>query len=94
MRRFQDTPRGLRRSGSTLLLWRNYLLNTWKGKKKHYKVPSLFIIEIFMKIYKLLCFFIIIFFFRFSEVFNTVSKNSHDDIFYEDDIWPGLDQNG
>lgn len=32
--------------------------------------------------------------FRFSEVFNTVSRNSHDDIFYEDDIWPGLDQNG
>ncbi|XP_075887666.1 5'-3' exoribonuclease 1 [Nelusetta ayraudi] len=31
---------------------------------------------------------------RFSEVFNTVSRNSHDDIFYEDDIWPGLDQNG
>nr|XP_046264541.1 5'-3' exoribonuclease 1 isoform X2 [Scatophagus argus] len=31
---------------------------------------------------------------RFSEVFNTVSRNSHDDIFYEDDIWPGVDQNG
>uniref|UniRef100_A0A8C4EAQ6 5'-3' exoribonuclease 1 n=1 Tax=Dicentrarchus labrax TaxID=13489 RepID=A0A8C4EAQ6_DICLA len=31
---------------------------------------------------------------RFSEVFNTVSRNSHDDVFYEDDIWPGLDQNG
>ncbi|XP_070701631.1 5'-3' exoribonuclease 1 isoform X2 [Pempheris klunzingeri] len=31
---------------------------------------------------------------RFSEVFNSVSKNSHDDVFYEDDIWPGLDQNG
>ncbi|KAM3604372.1 uncharacterized protein V6R79_010194 [Siganus canaliculatus] len=31
---------------------------------------------------------------RFSEVFATVSKNSHDDVFYEDDIWPGLDQNG
>uniref|UniRef100_A0A7N6BE64 5'-3' exoribonuclease 1 n=1 Tax=Anabas testudineus TaxID=64144 RepID=A0A7N6BE64_ANATE len=31
---------------------------------------------------------------RFSEVFNTVSRNSHDDIFYEDDIWPGEDQNG
>ncbi|XP_027138852.1 5'-3' exoribonuclease 1 isoform X2 [Larimichthys crocea] len=31
---------------------------------------------------------------RFSEVFNNVSRNSHDDVFYEDDIWPGLDQNG
>uniref|UniRef100_A0A673CG56 5'-3' exoribonuclease 1 n=1 Tax=Sphaeramia orbicularis TaxID=375764 RepID=A0A673CG56_9TELE len=31
---------------------------------------------------------------RFSEVFNTVSRNSHDDVFYEDDIWPGEDQNG
>lgn len=31
---------------------------------------------------------------RFSEVFNTVAKNSHDDVFYEDDIWPGEDQNG
>lgn len=31
---------------------------------------------------------------RFSEVFSTVSRNSHDDVFYEDDIWPGLDQNG
>lgn len=44
-----------------------------------------------MKYINCLLFFI---FFRFSEVFNTVSKNSHDDIFYEDDIWPGLDQNG
>uniref|UniRef100_H3DJR6 5'-3' exoribonuclease 1 n=1 Tax=Tetraodon nigroviridis TaxID=99883 RepID=H3DJR6_TETNG len=31
---------------------------------------------------------------RFSEVFHSVSKNIHDDIFYEDDIWPELDQNG
>uniref|UniRef100_A0A674PK61 5'-3' exoribonuclease 1 n=1 Tax=Takifugu rubripes TaxID=31033 RepID=A0A674PK61_TAKRU len=31
---------------------------------------------------------------RFSEVFHSVSKNTHDDIFYEDDIWPELDQNG
>uniref|UniRef100_A0A3B3H643 5'-3' exoribonuclease 1 n=2 Tax=Oryzias latipes TaxID=8090 RepID=A0A3B3H643_ORYLA len=31
---------------------------------------------------------------RFSEVFDAVSRNSHDDIFYEDDIWPGVDQNG
>ncbi|XP_028282686.1 5'-3' exoribonuclease 1 isoform X2 [Parambassis ranga] len=31
---------------------------------------------------------------RFSEVFDAVSRNSHDDIFYEDDIWPGEDQNG
>ncbi|XP_074544570.1 5'-3' exoribonuclease 1 isoform X1 [Halichoeres trimaculatus] len=31
---------------------------------------------------------------RFSEVFNTVSRNSHDDVFYEDDIWPGLEENG
>lgn len=31
---------------------------------------------------------------RFSEVFELVSRNSHDDVFYEDDIWPGFDQNG
>ncbi|XP_072297045.1 5'-3' exoribonuclease 1 [Eucyclogobius newberryi] len=31
---------------------------------------------------------------RFSEVFTLVSRNSHDDVFYEDDIWPGEDQNG
>ncbi|CAK6970920.1 '-3' exoribonuclease 1 isoform X1 [Scomber scombrus] len=31
---------------------------------------------------------------RFSEVLNSVSRNSHDDVFYEDDIWPGEDQNG
>ncbi|RVE61693.1 hypothetical protein OJAV_G00172970 [Oryzias javanicus] len=31
---------------------------------------------------------------RFSEVFDAVARNSHDDIFYEDDIWPGVDQNG
>uniref|UniRef100_A0A8C7XWM3 5'-3' exoribonuclease 1 n=1 Tax=Oryzias sinensis TaxID=183150 RepID=A0A8C7XWM3_9TELE len=31
---------------------------------------------------------------RFSEVFDAVSRNSHDDIFYEDDIWPGVEQNG
>ncbi|XP_068197322.1 5'-3' exoribonuclease 1 [Antennarius striatus] len=31
---------------------------------------------------------------RFSEVFTAVARNSHDDVFYEDDIWPGLDQNG
>ncbi|XP_061099695.1 5'-3' exoribonuclease 1 isoform X2 [Conger conger] len=31
---------------------------------------------------------------RFSEVFDLVSRNSHDDVFYEDDIWPGEDENG
>ncbi|CAN9503342.1 unnamed protein product [Ophioblennius macclurei] len=31
---------------------------------------------------------------RFSEVFDNVARNSHDDVFYEDDIWPGVDQNG
>lgn len=31
---------------------------------------------------------------RFSEVFDNVSRNSHDDVFYEDDIWPDVDQNG
>uniref|UniRef100_A0AAY4ACZ4 5'-3' exoribonuclease 1 n=1 Tax=Denticeps clupeoides TaxID=299321 RepID=A0AAY4ACZ4_9TELE len=31
---------------------------------------------------------------RFSEVFDAVSRNSHDDVFYEDDIWPGEDENG
>uniref|UniRef100_UPI0037E9C2BE 5'-3' exoribonuclease 1 isoform X2 n=1 Tax=Semicossyphus pulcher TaxID=241346 RepID=UPI0037E9C2BE len=31
---------------------------------------------------------------RFSEVFNLVSRNSHDDVFYEDDIWPEVEQNG
>lgn len=27
-------------------------------------------------------------------MFNHVARNSHDDIFYEDDIWPGEDENG
>lgn len=31
---------------------------------------------------------------RFSEVFDLVSRNSHDDVFYEDDIWAGEDQCG
>uniref|UniRef100_A0A8C9VY60 5'-3' exoribonuclease 1 n=1 Tax=Scleropages formosus TaxID=113540 RepID=A0A8C9VY60_SCLFO len=31
---------------------------------------------------------------RFPEVFEFVSRNSHDDVFYEDDIWPGEDENG
>ncbi|KAG7262043.1 hypothetical protein CRUP_015991 [Coryphaenoides rupestris] len=31
---------------------------------------------------------------EFSEVFELVSRNSHDDVFYEDDIWPADDQNG
>lgn len=31
---------------------------------------------------------------RFSEVFDYVARNSHDDVFYEDDIWPGEDENG
>ncbi|CAL8276824.1 unnamed protein product [Lota lota] len=31
---------------------------------------------------------------RFSEVFDLVSRNSHDDVFYEDDIWPAEDHNG
>uniref|UniRef100_A0A4W4G951 5'-3' exoribonuclease 1 n=1 Tax=Electrophorus electricus TaxID=8005 RepID=A0A4W4G951_ELEEL len=31
---------------------------------------------------------------RFSEVFDFVARNSHDDVFYEDDIWPGDDENG
>ncbi|XP_056148713.1 5'-3' exoribonuclease 1 [Lampris incognitus] len=31
---------------------------------------------------------------RFSEMFDAVARNSHDDIFYEDDIWPREDQNG
>ncbi|XP_062844224.1 5'-3' exoribonuclease 1 [Trichomycterus rosablanca] len=31
---------------------------------------------------------------RFSEVFDYVSRNSHDDVFYEDDIWPGENENG
>ncbi|MGH0145668.1 UNVERIFIED_CONTAM: hypothetical protein FKN15_015303 [Acipenser sinensis] len=30
----------------------------------------------------------------FPEVFSYVSKNSHDDVFYEDDIWPGEEENG
>lgn len=33
-------------------------------------------------------------FLRFSEVFDFVARNSHDDVFYEDDIWPGEDENG
>ncbi|XP_051553085.1 5'-3' exoribonuclease 1 [Myxocyprinus asiaticus] len=31
---------------------------------------------------------------RFSEVFDFVARNSHDDVFFEDDIWPGEDENG
>ncbi|KAJ3594424.1 hypothetical protein NHX12_003731 [Muraenolepis orangiensis] len=31
---------------------------------------------------------------RFSEVFDLVSRNSHDDVFYEDDIWPSEDHKG
>ncbi|XP_037132370.1 5'-3' exoribonuclease 1 isoform X1 [Syngnathus acus] len=31
---------------------------------------------------------------RFPEVFDTVARNGHDDVFYEDDIWPGEDHNG
>ncbi|XP_066513701.1 5'-3' exoribonuclease 1-like isoform X3 [Hoplias malabaricus] len=31
---------------------------------------------------------------RFAEVFDFVARNSHDDVFYEDDIWPGDDENG
>uniref|UniRef100_A0A8C7NNK7 5'-3' exoribonuclease 1 n=1 Tax=Oncorhynchus mykiss TaxID=8022 RepID=A0A8C7NNK7_ONCMY len=31
---------------------------------------------------------------RFSEVFDLVSRNSHDDVFYEDDIWPAEYENG
>nr|XP_015216785.1 PREDICTED: 5'-3' exoribonuclease 1 isoform X1 [Lepisosteus oculatus] len=31
---------------------------------------------------------------RFSEIFSYVSRNSHEDVFYEDDVWPGEDENG
>ncbi|CAI9569411.1 unnamed protein product [Staurois parvus] len=31
---------------------------------------------------------------RYPELFTYISKNSQDDIFYEDDIWPGEDENG
>ncbi|XP_050991492.1 5'-3' exoribonuclease 1 isoform X2 [Labeo rohita] len=31
---------------------------------------------------------------RFSELFDFIARNSHDDVFYEDDIWPGEDENG
>ncbi|XP_030071789.1 5'-3' exoribonuclease 1 isoform X2 [Microcaecilia unicolor] len=31
---------------------------------------------------------------RFTELFKYVAKNSQDDDFYEDDIWPGDDENG
>ncbi|XP_053565993.1 5'-3' exoribonuclease 1 isoform X2 [Bombina bombina] len=31
---------------------------------------------------------------RYPELFSYISKNSHDDVFYEDDIWPGEDENG
>lgn len=33
-------------------------------------------------------------FFRVPELFNYIAKNSQEDIFYEDDIWPGEDENG
>lgn len=31
---------------------------------------------------------------RFSEMFAYIGRNSHDDVFYEDDIWSGEDENG
>uniref|UniRef100_A0A8B9Q179 5'-3' exoribonuclease 1 n=1 Tax=Apteryx owenii TaxID=8824 RepID=A0A8B9Q179_APTOW len=31
---------------------------------------------------------------RVPELFNYIAKNSQEDIFYEDDIWPGEDENG
>ncbi|XP_029470943.1 5'-3' exoribonuclease 1 isoform X2 [Rhinatrema bivittatum] len=31
---------------------------------------------------------------RFTELFSYVAKNSQEDVFYEDDIWPGDDENG
>nr|XP_033814322.1 5'-3' exoribonuclease 1 isoform X3 [Geotrypetes seraphini] len=31
---------------------------------------------------------------RFTELFTYIAKNSQDDVFYEDDIWPGDDENG
>ncbi|XP_053315450.1 5'-3' exoribonuclease 1 isoform X2 [Spea bombifrons] len=31
---------------------------------------------------------------RYPELFTYISKNSQDDVFYEDDIWPGEDENG
>ncbi|XP_068136887.1 5'-3' exoribonuclease 1 isoform X2 [Hyperolius riggenbachi] len=31
---------------------------------------------------------------RYPELFTYVSKNSQEDVFYEDDIWPGEDENG
>uniref|UniRef100_A0A8C1RMS1 5'-3' exoribonuclease 1 n=1 Tax=Cyprinus carpio TaxID=7962 RepID=A0A8C1RMS1_CYPCA len=31
---------------------------------------------------------------RFSELFDFVARNNHDDVFYEDDIWPREDENG
>ncbi|XP_061694188.1 5'-3' exoribonuclease 1 isoform X2 [Syngnathoides biaculeatus] len=31
---------------------------------------------------------------KFSEVFDMVSRNGQDDVFYEDDIWPGEEHNG
>lgn len=33
-------------------------------------------------------------FFRVPELFNYIAKNSQEDIFYEDDIWPGESENG
>lgn len=32
--------------------------------------------------------------FRVPELFNYVAKNSQEDICYEDDVWPGEDENG
>lgn len=31
---------------------------------------------------------------RYPELFSYISKNSQDDVFYEDDIWPGDEENG
>lgn len=99
-RKFPDTPRELKKSGSTLLLWRNCWLNTWTGKtNESFWKPLFFNLCINVRLfYELNEAFTndgaVVFLCRFSEVFNTVARNSHDDVFYEDDIWPGEDQNG
>lgn len=33
-------------------------------------------------------------FIRAPELFSYIAKNSQEDIFYEDDIWPGEEENG
>lgn len=50
-----------------------------------------FAICIFLKWY-FVCLFVSLA--RAPELFSYIARNSQEDVFYEDDIWPGADENG